>query len=536
MDRDPKKEMETGDPTPGSLMGNADADPALDDEIVLLEEGKEDSQETTQKKSSFRLGVALEVNRVTLSLVELSSERVRLVECVTSEVGGDSPAALTLALREALKKLPSYPRFVDLVLSPGSCEYQVLALPQMEESEKDTYLAQLASKSIGDREACFSVLPLSKTSISTDHLLVATPLETVEGIVRGFHRAGLVPERVLPPFAAALALFQFAKPKESGPTILVDHLYQKEVNFLIWDEGTVKVFRNIRKESGSDRWEEFLDSEVYRTVAFYRNSSGGKRVNKLHLVSPDDQSESAVQRFRAVGMFENGVEQVEIENWQDSENPLAPLAAAAAASSNLSYAGIDLLPRELRDPKRKQTLSLITLVLACILGLGELIGFYSIHQANEQKRETLKAASHLSETLSHHESAFRGVENKKRDFRKLVDRFDTIRRRRVPVSDTLVNILSVRPEKIILKGLDLQAHGNYGAYTVILYAEIRSRGAGSDDTDQLSDYVKKLESIPGASNVTKQFRGQGEAVPGANNVFKEEIEFRVTFPSQEVPE
>ena len=510
--------------TPGSLMGSPDAEP-----FIILEDGENQTRapQAAAPAASTRVGIAVGDREVAFAGTEFHSGKLRLLERASAQIGGQGPAALTLALRQAAKGLSRKPRSIDLVLPATICEYQVVNLPPMDPKAQGAYLSQLASRATGAPEACFAVLPLAVGAIASEVLLVAAAKEKVEGIVRACHQAGLIPERAVPPFAPALSLFATEVGSAKDPAILVDLLSLDEVNLLVWDEGRVRVHRNIRKEPGSDRWEEFLDSEVYRTVAFYRTHSGGKRVNRLYLHAHGEEGGGLRARFEAVGMFEAGVKGLVIEGLGTEGGPCLPLAAAAGALALPEAPRVDLLPAELRNPRRRQFLTAVTFSLAAIAALGEAFSYRGLWQLKRERQGALEAATDLAEALAHHGEEYRQVQGRREAFRKRVDDFEARRRQAVPLSDALASILSTRSGKIYFKSLAVQANGRNGAYEVVIHGAADNRYALGESTE-IDRFLESLRKVPGARFVDRTTKKTSAPTSGGSQ--REEFQIRVVFP------
>lgn len=526
-----KQEKET---SPGELMGS---DPSLEagEPIVFLEDSESGSAQAkkTGPANATRYGVAIAQGRVTIVSTEMREGKVHLLEVSSAEIGGDSAAATTLALREAARRLGNVPRNVDLVLPPSICEYQVVSLPPMDPRGQSGYFKQLAFKALRDREAAFSVLPLSSGAIASEVLLIAAPRDEVESLVKACHRAGMIPERALPALAPSLALLSRQAAGIKDPIVLVDQLFADEVNLVIWDEERLRVHRNIRKSTGSDRWEEFLDSEVYRTIAYYRTHSGGKRVNRLYLAAGQDAF-AMQQRFEAVGMFEAGVKHLQIENLGGESDPLAAIAAGATAVAEAPCPSLDLLPRDLRDPRRRQLLTVFSLCLGFLGLAAELFAWHAARSTNETRTIALAAATDYAEALRGYEEDFRAVEEQKTKFKSQVDEFEKSRKSRVPFSKAVAAVLSVRVDQVYLRSLKLQASGKNGAYEIVLNGAADNNYSRTEAL-QIEKYMKELERrLPGVRRPVERTGTPGAPVQGSTQ--REDFEIRLVFPTEVAPQ
>lgn len=533
MSMNPHKKMEN-ETSPSPLMGS---DPSQDagEPIVFLEESHLDAPapKKTGPVNATRYGVAVAEGRVTIVSTEMRGEKLHLLEVSGAEIGGDSAAATTLALRDAAKRLGASPRSVDLVLPPSMCEYQVVSLPPMDRKGQSSYFSQLASKALRDRDAVFSILPLSSGAIASDVLLVAAPRDEVEALVKACHRAGMIPERAVPALLPSLALLSRQAAGIKDPIVLVDQLYREEVNLIVWDEERLRVHRNIRKSTGSDRWEEFLDSEVYRTIAYYRTQSGGKRVNRLYLAAGED-APAMQQRFEAVGMFEAGVRRLEIENLEGESDPLAALAAGATAIQDAACPSLDLLPRELLNPRRRQFFTAVSLALGLLGIAGELFAWHAASKTNEKRQEALIAATEYADALAGYEEDFRAVEAQKAAFKSRVDEFDKLRKSRVPLSRAVAAVLSIRMDQVYLRSFNLQTSGKNGAFEIVLQGAADNNYSRSD-TLQIEKYLKALEKIPGVRKPVERItKSPGSPTHGSTQ--REEFEIRLVFPTELTPQ
>lgn len=504
---------------PGAMNESSPVAFEEEEEMFVLLDLPEESQQKqpatpTQILQGTRYGVAIGHYHVTIAATEFGPNGAALVDSASAEIAGDGHAALTLALRDAAKKLQSRPRSVDLVLPASICEYQVVSLPAMDAKVRNSYIAQLARKALKDKEACYAGLSLAQSKTGTELLLVVAPREEVENIVRACHKAGLVPDRAVPPFLPALSLLSIDMEEAQEAAAMIDQLASDEMNLIVWDDGKLRVLRNIRKDSSSDRWEEFLDSEVYRTVAYYRTRSGGRRVQRLYLATNEDTAVMQ-ERFQSAGMFESGVKQLAVQGIGPAAHPLTPLAAAAASLARSQAPRIDLLPFDLRNPKRKQLLTMVSLGLAALFFLAQFAGYFLARAANHRREQALAAIGEFASGMQVNEANFRTMEAEKSSFTKQVDFLDGKQRNRIPLSAVLASVLSAPMKQIYLKGMDVKTLDSLGAFEVILHGAC-DENIREGDGAALKRFVEGLNALPGSPRV--------ESVPKSKTKIRAAIE------------